>query len=200
MLYPFILAKETLRMRKKEAVELLRRDFLLSSSLMLLGAGSLGASVLQSKDSPKGPDLSESLSEAELEMASHSAIAKDMDNYWHKGYSCAETGLMVTLRFMKKPEDLVWAAGGFGGGMGHQDLCGFLTAGFMAIGLYAGSLNLGRQEASMRCSRMTSEYWNWWASTAPMHCREIREGRRNFDVCHRLGKLASVKLEGILKA
>jgi hypothetical protein len=107
---------------------------------------------------------------------------------------------MVSLRLMKKPQDLVWIATGFGGGMGHQDLCGFLTAGVMAIGLHAGSLKIEKREAQADCRGRINEYWNWWASTAPLHCRDIRTGRKGFNVCQRLGKLASAKLEGLLKA
>jgi hypothetical protein len=187
-------------MNQADVTKTLRREFLASTPLLLLGATSLRASIMPLQDGPKGSDLSEALSPAELAMANQSIMATDMDNYWHKGYGCAETQLMVALRFMKKPEDLVWIAGGFGGGMGHQDLCGFLTAGIMAIGLYSGSLKIEAKEARMRCSQKANEYWTWWTSTAPLHCRDIREGRKDFNVCHRLGKLASIKLEGMLKA
>ena len=132
---------------------MLRREFLASSSFLLLSAASLKASALPSKAAPRGSDLREGLNPTELVMVNSSIMARDMDNFWHKGYSCAESGLMVALRFMKKPEDLVWVAGGFGGGMGHQDLCGFLTAGIMAIGLHAGLYKhfyFGGQEQSRR--------------------------------------------------
>jgi hypothetical protein len=187
-------------MKGTENIKLLRREFLTSSSLLLVGAGSFSASALFSQTAPRGPDLREELNPAELEIVNSSIMAKDMDNFWHKGYSCAESGLMVALRFMKKPEDLVWVAGGFAGGMYHQDLCGFLTAGIMAIGLYAGSLRIGNKEAKGRLSQKSNEYWNWWASRAPLRCRDIMEGHKDFNVCHRLGKLASAKLENLLKA
>jgi hypothetical protein len=187
-------------MNETEGITMLRRKFLTSSSFLLLGAASLKAFGLPSQASPKGSELSENLNPAELAMANQSIMATDMDNYWHQGYSCAESGLMVALRFMKKPEDLVWVAGGFGGGMGHQDLCGFLTSGIMAIGLRTGSLKIDPKVAKARCGQKVNEYWNWWASTAPLHCREIREGRKGFEVCQRLGKLASVKLESLLKS
>jgi hypothetical protein len=187
-------------MNETEVIKMLRREFLASSPFLLLGAASLKASALPSQAAPRGSDLSEELNPAELEMANNSIMARDMDNFWHKGYSCAESGLMVALRLLKKPEDLVWVAGGFGGGMGHQDLCGFLTAGIMAIGLHAGSLKIDKKDAKEHCGREINDYWNWWASTAPLHCRDIREGRKDFNVCHRLGKLASAKLENLLKA
>jgi hypothetical protein len=107
---------------------------------------------------------------------------------------------MVSLRHMKKSEDLAWAAAGFGGGMGRQDLCGFLTGGIIAISLYAGSLNLEKGEAKKRCGQKVSEYWDWWASTAPLHCRDIREGHKGFNVCGRLGKLSCATLEKLLSA
>jgi hypothetical protein len=187
-------------MRETQEVKMPRRNFLTSSSLLLVGTGCLSSSNLFSQTALKGPDLKEELSPAEMGIVNNSIMAKDMDNFWHKGYGCAESGLMVALRFMKKPEDLVWVAGGFVGGMFHQDLCGFLTAGIMAIGLYAGSLKIENKEAKGLLSRKANEYWSWWASTAPLHCRDIREGHKDFNVCHRLGKLSAAKLEDLLKA
>ena len=84
--------------------------------------------------------------------------------------------------------------------MGHQDLCGFLTAGIMAIGLYAGTLKTDKKDAKALCGRKVKEYWDYWTSIAPLHCAEIREGRKDFKVCHRLGQLASARLEELLKA
>ncbi len=188
-------------MKATKIIKIGRREFLGSSSFLFLGSGYLEAfTFLSQTKTPKGPDLSEELSPAELKIVNNSIMATDIDNFWGKGYSCAETGLMVELRFMKKPEDLVWVAGGFGGGMGHQDLCGFLTAGIMAIGLKAGTLKIERKEAKAWCGKKVNDYWNWWTSTAPLHCSDIREGRKDFKVCHRLGRLASAKLEDLLKA
>lgn len=177
-----------------------RRAFLASSSCMLLGAASLNASSLALQATPKGPDLSDRLSTEELELVKTSVMSEDMKNFWHKGYSCAETGLMVALRFQKKPEDLVWLAAGFAGGLGHQDLCGFLTSGVMAIGLHAGNLNMERSAAQARCGQLVNEYWTWWSNNAPLHCSEIRQGRGGFSVCERLGKLSTAKIESLIKA
>jgi hypothetical protein len=100
---------------------------------------------------------------------------------------------------MKKSEDLIWFAGAFGGGLNNKDLCGFLTAGEMAIGIYAGDLKLERKAAKEVCSRKSGEFWRWWTSTAALHCSEIREGRTDFKVCQRLGKLASAKVEDLIR-
>jgi len=70
----------------------------------------------------------------------------------------------------------------------------------MAIGIYAGTLKLEKKAAKDLCRRKVDEYWNWWASTAPLRCGDIREGHKGFKVCNRLGKLAFVELENLLKA
>ena len=172
-----------------------RRQFVASSSFLMLGVGCLDALQVALQAPLKGVDLKEELTPGEVELVNHSTMAKDLDNFFGKGYSCAESGLAVGLRFLKKPEELAWVAGGFGGGLGQRDLCGFLTAGVMAIGLYAGALGLDRKDATQLCSQKTREYWTWWASTAPLHCAEIREGRTDYKVCLHLGKLAAVELE-----
>lgn len=100
---------------------------------------------------------------------------------------------------MKKSEELIWFAGAFGGGLSQRDLCGFLTAGHMAIGAYAGDLKLERKAAKEICGHKSREFWQWWASTAPLHCSEIREGRKDARVCHRLGRLAFAKVEDLIR-
>jgi hypothetical protein len=197
-------------MKSIGTVNIHRRKFLLSSSLLLSGTAALKASNLLGQITPeagtpgptKGPDLRETLSPEELALVKDSVMSEDMENFWHKGYSCAETGLMVALRFMKKPEDLVWSATGFAGGLMHQDLCGFLTSGVMAIGLHAGDLKMEKNAAMMKCSQAVNEYWAWWQETAPLHCAEIRQGREpmDFQVCERLGRLATAKVESFLKS
>ena len=197
-------------MKSIGTVNMHRRKFLLSSSLLLSGTAALKASHLLAQTtpgagtsgSPKESDILETLSPEELALVKDSAMSEDMQNFWHKGYSCAETGLMVALRFMKKPEDLVWSATGFAGGLMHQDLCGFLTSGVMAIGLHAGDLKMEKNAAMMKCSQAVNEYWAWWLETAPLHCAEIRKGREpmDFKVCERLGRLATAKVESLLKS
>jgi len=195
-------------MKATERVNMHRRKFLLSSSFLLSATAVLETSSLFAQTTPedslagppKGPDLLEALTPEELARIKDSTMSEDMQNFWAKGYSCAETGLMVALRFMKKPEDLVWAAAGFGGGMGHQDLCGFLTSGIMAIGLHTGDLEMEKSAAKRHCGRTVREYWTWWLETAPLHCSEIREGHQDFNVCHRIGRLAAAKLESLFKA
>ena len=195
-------------MKSIGTVNMHRRKFLLSSSLLLSGTAALKASNLLAQttpeagtsDPPKGLDLRETLSPEELALVKDSVMSSDMQNFWHKGYSCAETGLMVALRYMKKPEDLVWTAAGFAGGLGHQDLCGFLTSGVMVLGMHAGDLKIESNAAKMQCMQMVNTFWTWWMENAPLHCSEIRAGRQDFEVCHRIGRLATAKIESLIKA
>ena len=189
----------TTHMERDERVNMNRRKFLLSSSFLLSATTVLGTSSLLAQTTPKVPVLIDALTPEELARVKTSVMSEDMQNYWGKGYSCAETGLMVALRYMKKPEDLVWAAAGFGGGMGQQDLCGFLTSGIIAISLHTGDLEMEKRAAKKQCGEKVREYWTWWLETAPLHCSEIREGRQGFDVCSRIGRLAAEKLESLLK-
>ena len=100
---------------------------------------------------------------------------------------------------MKKSEDLIWFAAAFGGGLNNRDLCGFLTAGEMAIGIHSGDLKMERKAAKDICGQKSREYWKWWTSMAPLHCSEIREGRTDSKVCQRLGKLAAAKIESLIR-
>ena len=90
-------------------------------------------------------------------------------------------------------------AGAFGGGLNNKDLCGFLTGGEMAIGIYSGEQKLDRKAAKEICSRKGREFWQWWVSNAPLHCADIRGSRTDSKVCQRLGKLAAAKIEDLIR-
>jgi hypothetical protein len=64
-----------------------RREFLSSSPLLLSGARFACARPLQSQAVPSGPDLKEELSGSELETVNNSVMAKDLDNFFGKGFS-----------------------------------------------------------------------------------------------------------------
>ncbi len=64
-----------------------RRRFLCASPLLLFGERLACARSLQSQTGPKGPDLKEDLSAAETETVNNSVMAKDVDNFYGKGYS-----------------------------------------------------------------------------------------------------------------
>lgn len=179
------------------AAGLNRRHVLAMFPWLLPGIRAAAAQAAASQ-APKGPDLREELTAAEAEIVRKSAMARDLQNFFGNKYSCAESGLAVGLRHLKKPDDLVWLACGFGGGLYQQDLCGFLTAGVMVLGIHAGTLSLERAAARRACIGRVREFWQWWTSEAPIHCREIREGHADLKVCSRLGQLACARLESLM--
>jgi hypothetical protein len=99
---------------------------------------------------------------------------------------------------------LVWLACGFGGGLWHKDLCGFLTGGMMGLGLAAGELGKDRDEGIKICKAFNSEYWDWWTSKVPPKCGEITGENPNIETtiktCTNLGQLAAAKVEELIKA
>jgi hypothetical protein len=63
-----------------------RREFLASSPLLVLGSGFSPARP-SPQAAPKGPDLREQLSAGEMEIVNRSAMARDLDNFFGKGFS-----------------------------------------------------------------------------------------------------------------
>jgi hypothetical protein len=127
-------------------------------------------------------------------------MAKDIGTYFGQDFSCAESLLMASLRHLGKPEEWVWAAAGFGGGMYKRDLCGFLTGGIMALGFASGIREMPRKEAKEYCGDLVEKYWGWWGLQAPYHCAEIREGQTTYEVCRNLGLLSAAKIEEFLES
>jgi len=144
-------------------------------------------------------ELAEELSEKESELVKNSSMAQDLMNYFGRGYSCAESILMVALNFVDLPDDHVWAACGFGGGMGRKNLCGLLTGGYMGLGFAAGEIGETRNSGKSKCSKAVNEYWNWWYSQAPLKCEDIRTQGTSSNVCVRLGKLAAAKAQSLIE-
>ncbi len=169
-----------------------------SASSLLVGSRLLGWDSLLNQNSQTPLELKEELTQQEVEWVKKFSMADDIANFFGKGYSCAESLFMVALRHMKQPKELVWVASGFGGGMYHRDLCGFLTAGIMAIGVRTGMLETERKEAKEQCKQWVQAYWKWWTSLAPMKCSEIRTEGTTSKVCRRLGQLAAAKIQELI--
>ena len=183
-------------MRKKNPMPLPRRTFIASSLLMgsslMIGPG-VRKSAAQAVQKAK-----EELSVDEMKRIDESVLAKDLKNHFGQGLSCAESILMVSLGHLEKPDDLVWAAAGFGGGMYQRDLCGFLTGGFMALGFACSMLEVPRAEAKEICGEMAKEYWTWWGTNAPHRCAQIRTEGVTSQVCMNQGLLSAAKIEALI--
>jgi hypothetical protein len=185
-------------MEKTLGLKLSRRDFIGCASGFMLGNCFLDFAPLRLYGKLSIQELKEELTPEEQKLVEKSQMAQDLNNYFGKGYSCAESLFMVSLRFLKKPEELVWISAGFGGGIYHKDLCGFLTSVIMAIGLNAGMLEKERKEKKDHVKSLVNQYWKWWTSQAPLHCSEIRKKGTSSKVCRRLGQLAAAKIEELL--
>lgn len=92
-----------------------------------------------------------------------------------QGYWSADSLLLSALKYLKKPEETVAAATGFGGGMGRKDLCGYVTGGVMCIGLFCGAAKGNDKAGRQKCQRLTKEYLDWWAQTWPLRCGDIKQ-------------------------
>lgn len=142
--------------------------------------------------------LPDALSPEEQTRVKRSSMSGELDRYFGQGYSCSESILMVSLRYLNLPEETVWAAAGFGGGMGQRDLCGFLTGGIMGLGLAAGALDVPREEAKARCASSVRLFWTWWNGQAPPRCADIRTPGSESGVCVRLGALAAARVQELI--
>ena len=92
-----------------------------------------------------------------------------------QGYWSADSLFLSALKYLKKPEEIVSVATGFGGGIGQKDLCGYVTGGVMAIGLFCGAAKGNDKAGRQKCQRLTKEYFDWWAKDTPIHCGEIKQ-------------------------
>ncbi len=177
-----------------------RRDVLISMSIPVLGSLFKGYTQTQALTSQSSSSLPEELSPQERATVEKSILAKDLKKYFGEGYSCAESILIVGLHYLRRPEELLCIAGGFGRGMYHRDVCGIVTAGIMTLGLAGAQPRKGRKEAQEWVKQKVQSYWDWWASQAPLHCTEIRKEGTKFETCLRLGLLAAAKIEGLISS
>jgi C_GCAxxG_C_C family probable redox protein len=174
-----------------------RRGFLgcISGFMAAAGLEAAGQSVL---DKPPEKGLYDTLIPEEEKVINASEIAKEIEKLPTQGFSCAESILLATLKYLKKPEDYVHAAASFGGGMGHYDLCGLLTGGFMALGIAAGTYHSDRKKMKAQAGKMTKEYWKWWQSWAPLHCYQLRTRYDRFGYINMTRRVAA-KVEELIK-
>ena len=185
-------------MKKTSNGKLPRRNFLLSAPCLILGP-QLSELSFQHSELERKPVLLEELSDKENNWISQSQMASELADFFGQGYSCAESILLISLRHLEMPEECVWAAAGFGGGLSHKNLCGFLTGGIMALGFDAGHLEKDRTEAKEDCAAKVKEYWKWWQTVAPLQCVDIRPPGSSSKICIRLGRLACAKIESLLR-
>jgi hypothetical protein len=184
---------------KKTDLLLPRRNFIAAVSGLLCGTSLFGWFQESAADTKTYQKVKEELSADESKWIEGSALAKDLTKYFGQGYNCSESILLVSLRYLGKPEESVWAAAGFGGGMYQRDLCGLLTGGIMAIGFACGTLEKPRKEAKEMCGKLVKEYWTWWGARAPYRCAQLRSEGTTSQVCVNQGLLSAAKIEELIK-
>ncbi len=101
------------------------------------------------------------------------SMAELTEQHLKGGFWSADSILLSAAKYLRKPEDIVTVATGFGGGIQMKDLCGYLTGGVMAIGLSVGSSRGDDKTGRERCQRLTKEYTGWWADNFPLHCKDM---------------------------
>lgn len=186
-------------MDKKKTLPPTRRHFLRTFPCLVFGNTLTTKKrylYIQEKRTRK---LGQPLTDEEKELIQKSVLAKDIENYAGKGYSCAESMLIVSLRFLEKPEECVHAAAAYGGGLGKGDLCGLLTGGMMGIGIAGGKMHKNRLLMKKTVRDLSNEFWAWWESWAPIHCRDLRKEYEGREEYIRMCKRVSVKLEELIK-
>jgi C_GCAxxG_C_C family probable redox protein len=139
-----------------------RREFMGKSCACLGGVLALEAAGLRAQTAP----------------AAGGSMAALTAQHLNEGFWSADSIFMSAIKNLKQPEDLVRIATPFGGGMGQGDLCGYLTGGYMAIGLFAGARKGSDNAARKACVRLAKEYSDWWAKSYPVHCREINKSEK----------------------
>lgn len=127
------------------------------------------------------------------------SIAAWTAQHLNGGYWSADSVFLSAVKFLKQPEDLVRVATPFGGGMGQKDLCGYLTGGFMSIGLFAGAKKGSDGAARQKCSRLAKEYYDWWAKNYPVHCKEINKSKAEPCDYKAMGEKVSVFLQTLFE-
>jgi C_GCAxxG_C_C family probable redox protein len=121
------------------------------------------------------------LSVAEIRALTKQAAAEDASmktltlQHLTEGYWSADSLLLSAAKYLKEREDIVRVATGFGGGILQKDLCGFVTGGVMAIGLFSGAVKGNDKAARDKCHRLTKEYMKWWAENYPLRCGDIKQ-------------------------
>jgi len=177
-----------------------RRSFFSCASLLAIGGSLVGFKHIPEWPKPKlNSEIWKDFTEEEKELIAQSTMAQEIITYPPLGYNCAESLLIVSLKHLGKSEEIANIAAGFGGGIGHYDLCGLFTAGFMAIGISAGMIYTDHKEISSYVKNLSREYWNWWEERAPRHCHDLKPRYSwKSDNYHKMIQRVALKVEELI--
>ncbi len=151
--------------------ELKRRHFLKSIPIAALSYPAFSCSRLTRASYEDG--LWRDFTEEEEKSIGESEMAKLAIKYAKRKYSCAESIYYGALEYLGKPLEWGAASMGYGGGMGKDNLCGFLTGGFMALGVASQMLHSKHDEAYKYNRKLSNEFWDWFEERAPVQCADL---------------------------
>ena len=103
-------------------------------------------------------------------------------NYHHSGYTCAQSVLMSFADVTHVDEATGFAvAGGMGGGMGgtHQEVCGAISGGVLALGLAFPYTDSQRPEDKRRIMALSKEFMKRFQERfgGLTHCGDLLKSR-----------------------
>lgn len=185
-------------MNHKETTHLSRRRFITHCSLLMAGGSTVMATMTRTKPSQDRPRLWAPLGDSEKKEIEKSEMARLIVQYPGKKLSCAESIFLAALKYLKKPEEWVSVAAGFGGGLGKGELCGLLTGGIMALGAAAGEYHDDRQSVVQYIRQTRNQYWAWWTRRSPIRCRDMRV-QYNREGYFRMIRRVAARLERLIQ-
>lgn len=154
-----------------------RRDWIGLATAAGALAAVPGAAGQGGKPEPGSPPLAlaAALSPEEGESAKRSRmVAQARQLRREGGYNCAELILTAAVRCHDLPARTSDAAAAFGLGVGHGELCGFLTGASMALGALAFRDGGERTAIKKRLQVWNTALWTWWKARAALDCRDLR--------------------------
>ncbi len=149
----------------------------------------------QQTGSPRLPDP---FTEEERTKIAASTMAGDIVHFAGQGLNCAECVCITGIRYLERPEEEARLAMGFGGGLGHGELCGLLTGALMALGAAAGAKGGDRSVQRRRLRLASEEFWSWWTARAPLVCRELRSQYGSQDEFLRMAQRVAAQVETLI--
>ena len=176
-----------------------RRNFFTKFSCVGFGSYFINFPKINKNSQDKKTGLWHDFSPEEKEMINNSELAKLFANIDYNKWSCAESTLLATLRYVNKPEEYVQTAAGFGGGLDQGDLCGMITGGIMGLGVVAHIYLKDPKEIDQYVEYASAEYWNWWKSMAPVRCDQLTKRYEGAEKYLRMGKRATAKLDELIQ-
>lgn len=104
-------------------------------------------------------------------------IQEEATRLHQSGFNCAQSVLCACCKYTGLDEKTALAiSGGFGGGMRCGELCGTLTSGVMALGLYKPYIDQTDSDAKETISKLTKEFTRRFKEeNSCLRCVELKQ-------------------------